>query len=162
MDEAARKKYCRLLMLDVPPPSNHSKENSSIRTQDNFVFTSFIEPMRLSSNSTVNRENPKTSKCFHFISTKQLLITANISNAKISKLLAKMWRNETEEEKLYWKKIADRKKMEHVQAHPGYVYRLKKPGKRRKTTPSKQPISTLENTCVPELVTSIVNPSTID
>ncbi|CAB4386192.1 unnamed protein product [Rhizophagus irregularis] len=47
-------------MLDVPPPSNHSKgssntvemplmidcttslENSSIRTQDNFVFTSFI------------------------------------------------------------------------------------------------------------------------
>ncbi|CAB4435905.1 unnamed protein product [Rhizophagus irregularis] len=57
------------------------------------------------------------------------------------------------------KKIADRKKMEHVQAHPGYVYRLKKP---RKTTPSKQPISTLENTCVPELVTSIVNPSTID
>ncbi|PKC72676.1 hypothetical protein RhiirA1_336851, partial [Rhizophagus irregularis] len=45
--------------------------------------------------------------------------------AKISKLLAKMWRNETEEEKLYWKKIADRKKMEHVQAHPGYVYRLK-------------------------------------
>ncbi|CAB4435906.1 unnamed protein product [Rhizophagus irregularis] len=65
MDEAARKKYCRLLMFDVPPPSNHFKgslntvemplmidcttslENSSIRTQDNFVFTSFIEPMRV-------------------------------------------------------------------------------------------------------------------
>jgi hypothetical protein len=60
MDEAARKKYCRLLMFDVPPPSNNSKgslsaaemplmidcttsfENSSIRTRDNFVYTIYI------------------------------------------------------------------------------------------------------------------------
>ncbi|RIA98889.1 high mobility group box protein, partial [Glomus cerebriforme] len=59
---------------------------------------------------------------------KQPLITkerGKIPNAMISKLLAKMWRNETEEEKLRWRKLADRKKMEHMQANPGYVYRPK-------------------------------------
>ena len=59
-----------------------------------------------------------------------------------------MWRDKTEEEKLHWEKIADRKKMEHMQAHPGYVYRRK----HKKITPSKQPISTLEKTSVSELI----------
>jgi hypothetical protein len=232
MDEAARKKYCRLLMFDVPPPSHNSKdssntvemplmidcttslENSSIRSQDSFVFTSFVEPMRVKPQSSYNKplENQKSStstsnkrfsdnittsyekndknnviidESYHQIQqsfektprppnafilyrrAKQPLITkerGNISNAKISKLLAKMWRDETEEEKLHWQKIADRKKMEHMQAHPGYVYRPKKPisndkRKRRKTTPQKQPTSTLKNTCVPDLTTSNVNSS---
>ncbi|GES78072.1 mating-type HMG-box protein MAT1-2 [Rhizophagus clarus] len=228
-------------MFDVPPPSNKSSlntvemplmidsttslENSSIRTQDNFVFTSFVEPIRVKPQSSYNNQikNKKSStttstsissnkrfyddfttsygeiienninhviidESYHQIQqtiektprppnafilyrrAKQPLITkerGNISNAKISKLLAKMWRNESEEEKLHWQKIADRKKMEHMEAHPGYVYRPKKPisndkRKRRKSSPSKQQISTLENTCVPELVTSNVNSSAID
>ncbi|PKY38157.1 hypothetical protein RhiirA4_451099 [Rhizophagus irregularis] len=108
MDEAARKKYCRLLMFDVPPPSNHFKGSLNTVPPPSIIpkgeTSIHLITNKKTSTSTVNRENPKTSKCFHFISTKQLLITANISNAKISKLLAKMWRNETEEEKLYWKK----------------------------------------------------------
>ncbi|CAB4491335.1 uncharacterized protein OCT59_026808 [Rhizophagus irregularis] len=209
MDEAARKKYCRLLMFDVPPPSNNTKNSlntaempfmidcttsleNSFRTQDNFVFTSF-EPMRVKPQSPIKNKKsisykktiekdtiidesyqqsikkiPRPPNAFIlYRRAKQKLITKERSNAKISQLLAKMWRDETEEEKLRWRKIADRKKVEHMQAHPGYVYRPKRPisndkRKRSKTTPSKQPISTLENTCVSELETSNVNLSTIE
>ncbi|CAB4444355.1 unnamed protein product [Rhizophagus irregularis] len=209
MDEAARKKYCRLLMFDVPPPSNHTKNSlntaempfmidcttsleNSFRTQDNFIFTSF-EPMRVKPQSPIKNKKsisykktiekdtiidesyqqsikkiPRPPNAFIlYRRAKQKLITKERSNAKISQLLAKMWRDETEEEKLRWRKIADRKKVEHMQAHPGYVYRPKRPifndkRKRSKTTPSKQPISTLENTCVSELETSNVNLSTIE
>jgi hypothetical protein len=50
----------------------------------------------------------------------------NISNAEISKQLSHMWRNEPESVKLQWQREADRKKMEHAEAHPDYVYRPKK------------------------------------
>ncbi|CAJ0923277.1 13399_t:CDS:2 [Entrophospora sp. SA101] len=45
----------------------------------------------------------------------------NITNSKISKILAKMWRNEKDDIKMYWQRLADRKKMEHSQAHPVHI-----------------------------------------
>ncbi|CAG8455847.1 17539_t:CDS:1 [Cetraspora pellucida] len=71
MDENARKKYCSLLMFDVPTPSfsksnrksasqltidsTSSLENSSIRTQDRFIFTSFLEPMKVNPQPSKNK-----------------------------------------------------------------------------------------------------------
>ncbi|CAG8603652.1 376_t:CDS:2 [Dentiscutata erythropus] len=178
MDEATRRKYCGLLMFDVSPPSLSDKsinkidsstqltidhttslENSSIRTQDNFVFTSFLEPIRvrpqsplknkptvnhvLDSNSSImNNEVDKATNLSNleklspedrtprppnafilYRRHKQPEVTrdyGNISNAKISKILATLWRNETDDVKHHWQKMADRKKMEHMLAHPGY------------------------------------------
>ncbi|CAG8622035.1 5038_t:CDS:1, partial [Cetraspora pellucida] len=182
MDEEIRRKYCGLLMFDVIPPSSlynsngkgnsstltidhtTSLENSSIRTQDNFVFTSFLEPIRVKPQNPIKIKQPITSNVMvsdlnndvkkdlvqpssedrtprppnAFIlyrRAKQPEVTqkyGNISNAKISKILANLWRSETEDVKHYWQKMADKKKMEHMLAHPGYVYRPKKPGGNKK------------------------------
>ncbi|CAI2162759.1 12467_t:CDS:1 [Funneliformis geosporum] len=79
---------------------------------------------------------------------KQPMITkevGQISNNDISKILANLWKNEPEEIKLHWRKIADRKKMEHMQANPGYIYQPKKKNvlnkenrKRRRTAPKRK------------------------
>ncbi|CAG8735330.1 13524_t:CDS:1, partial [Racocetra fulgida] len=163
MDEAIRRKYCGLLMFDTPsfPYKSNGKvnsstltidhttslENSSIRTQDNFVFTSFLEPIRVkpqtpiknkrpiildSDSSLLNNEVEKTSSIVQPTSedrtprppnafilyrrSKQPEVTrehGNISNARISKILAKLWKEEDETVKHYWQKMADKKKMEH-------------------------------------------------
>ncbi|CAG8470786.1 904_t:CDS:2 [Paraglomus occultum] len=65
MDEAAKKKHCSLIMFEFDPSSaaynarkasqpmplmidyTTSLENSCIQTQDNFVLTSFVEPIRV-------------------------------------------------------------------------------------------------------------------
>ncbi|CAG8745580.1 10829_t:CDS:1, partial [Ambispora leptoticha] len=49
-----------------------------------------------------------------------------ISNVEISRTLSKMWKNESEEVRLYWYKEAARKKMQHEMAHPNYVYQPKR------------------------------------
>ncbi|CAG8636509.1 9930_t:CDS:1, partial [Racocetra fulgida] len=164
MDEAIRRKYCGLLMFDTPPSFPYksngkvnsstltidhttSLENSSIRTQDNFVFTSFLEPIRVkpqhpiknkqpitynvidSDSSLLSNEVEKTSNLVQpsskdriprppnafilYRRAKQLEVTrehGNISNGKISKILGNLWRNESEDVKHYWQKIADKKK----------------------------------------------------
>ncbi|KAF0399043.1 MATA-HMG [Gigaspora margarita] len=188
MDEAIRRKYCGLLMFDVSPPSLSDKsvnkldsstqltidhttslENSSIRTQDNFVFTSFLEQIKvrpqspiknklpISNNndlgsdlSVMNNEVDKASNFEQLSSNrtprppnafilyrraKQPEVTRDhgtISNAKISKILANLWKNENDDVKHYWQKMADKKKMEHMLAHPGYVYRPKRPNENKK------------------------------
>lgn len=186
MDEAIRQKYCDLLMFDIPlsfPYKSNGKvnsstltidhttslENCSIGTQDNFVFTSFSEPIRVkpqnpiknkqpitydvldSDSSLLNNEVEKTlnleqpssedktprppNAFILYRRAKQHEVTrehGNISNTKISKILANLWRNENEDVKHYWQKIADKKKKKHMLAHPGYVYRPKKPGENKK------------------------------
>ncbi|CAG8592763.1 2594_t:CDS:2 [Racocetra persica] len=180
MDEAIRRKYCGILMFDTPPHSfsyksngkansstltiDHttSLENSSIRTQDNFVLTSFLEPIRVkpqnpiknkqpiiynvldSDSSLLSNEVEKTSNLVQpsskdiiprppnafilYRRAKQPEVTrehGKIPNGKISKILGNLWRNESEDVRRYWQKIAYKKKMEHMLAHPGYVYRPK-------------------------------------
>nr|CAG8457761.1 464_t:CDS:2 [Entrophospora candida] len=105
MDEAARRQYCGLLIQ--------------------FIIDETELQMRPSL-----RKTPRPPNAFIlYRREKQPEITAhygNITNSKISKILAKMWRNEKDDIKMHWQRLADRKKMEHSQAHPGYVFSPKK------------------------------------
>ncbi|CAG8600403.1 1018_t:CDS:1 [Ambispora gerdemannii] len=49
-----------------------------------------------------------------------------ISNARISQILSKMWKDESEEVKFYWHKEAAHRKNQHEIAHPNYVYQPKR------------------------------------
>ncbi|CAG8633947.1 15777_t:CDS:1 [Dentiscutata heterogama] len=171
MDEAAKRKHCGLLMFEVPTPSftksgnksatstqftidcTSSMENSNIQ-KDNFIYTSFMEPIKVSpqrphkntpitsieqestkSNGAVkisqHKEEKKRRPPNSFLlyrQAKQSEVTrahGNISNAKISKILSDLWQQESDEVKLYWQKAADKKKMEHMLTYPEYVYRSK-------------------------------------
>ncbi|KAF0561832.1 MATA-HMG [Gigaspora margarita] len=171
MDEIAKKKYCGLLMFNVPTPSftksknkpgsqltidqTTSLENSSIRAQDKFIFTSFLEPMRVnpqrphkntpsknneptkvSSNQEKRARRPPNS----FLLYRQAIqpeITryyGSISNAEISRILSDLWRNESNEVKLYWQNLADQKKMEYMLASSEYCNpkKVKNPKRNRK------------------------------
>ncbi|RHZ68672.1 hypothetical protein Glove_294g166 [Diversispora epigaea] len=194
MDEEARKKYCGLLMFDIPPSHFSRKpdkgesmslmidcttslENSCIRTQDNFVFTSFVEPMKvkpqphirkvpslsedpintmeISNNVSTNfddnsrtKRTPRPPNAFIlYRKSMQPEISkreGNISNSEISKILAQLWKSESDSIRLYWQRQADFKKIEHMQAYPGYVYRPKKSrenSKRKRKKNSKLPSS---------------------
>jgi hypothetical protein len=50
----------------------------------------------------------------------------HLTNAEVSRQISDMWRNETEEVRLNWERYADRKKLEHMQIYPNYVYRPNK------------------------------------
>ncbi|KAJ3841246.1 hypothetical protein F5878DRAFT_658664 [Lentinula raphanica] len=43
--------------------------------------------------------------------------------ADLSKTISQQWKSLTPEEKRYWEGLADEKKKEHAQKHPGYVFR---------------------------------------
>ncbi|CAH1765941.1 8791_t:CDS:2, partial [Entrophospora sp. SA101] len=116
MDEAARRQYCGLLMFDIPP--QNLKRNNDVQCQ--FIIDETELQMRPSL-----RKTPRPPNAFIlYRREKQPEITAhygNITNSKISKILAKMWRNEKDDIKMYWQRLADRKKMEHSQAHPVHI-----------------------------------------
>ncbi|CAG8496806.1 14694_t:CDS:1 [Ambispora leptoticha] len=176
MDEEI-KKHCSLLMFDMPPPTpqkdrslmidfTSSLENSNIRSDNNFVFTSFVEPIKVKRSLKKTKKNndddygdrnknilnlPITSPLNNFIDetkqtqlsekkhirrppnafilyrqAKQPELTAEMGhmpNTEISRILSVKWANEPEKEKLHWQKQADKMKMEHALANPGYVYR---------------------------------------
>jgi hypothetical protein len=50
----------------------------------------------------------------------------NLTNAEVSRTISDMWRKEPEEIRLEWERYADRKKLEHMQTYPNYVYRPNK------------------------------------
>ncbi|CAG8467199.1 22437_t:CDS:2 [Gigaspora margarita] len=56
------------------------------------------------------------------------IIAANrhLSNAEVSRRISEMWRSEPEETRREWERYADRKKLEHMQTYPNYVYRPNK------------------------------------
>ncbi|CAG8458782.1 3623_t:CDS:1 [Cetraspora pellucida] len=56
------------------------------------------------------------------------IIAANrhLSNAEVSRRISNMWKSEPEETRREWERYADRKKLEHMQAYPNYVYRPNK------------------------------------
>ncbi|KAF0418484.1 MATA-HMG [Gigaspora margarita] len=56
------------------------------------------------------------------------IIAANrhLSNAEVSRRISEMWRGEPEETRREWERYADRKKLEHMQTYPNYVYRPNK------------------------------------
>ncbi|RIA84693.1 hypothetical protein C1645_783576 [Glomus cerebriforme] len=185
------------LILEIP--QNNSKDlimidctkyfkNISIKTQENFAFTAFVEPMTPTSmlsfisskispcKETVNYLNnnesnrqlvkkpsqpPNAFILYRQAKQKQINKDKKIPNPLFSQIIAKMWKNESEGEKLHWERIADKNKLEYVQQiHRDYVYqkpiRKIKRKYKRKTQQNilKAPLPGLPK--LPELTTSNV------
>ncbi|CAG8674573.1 4957_t:CDS:1 [Gigaspora rosea] len=179
MSEITMKKYCGILMFDIPTPSftkSNSKpdsqltvdyttslENSNIRTQDNFIFTSYMEPMKvnpqrplkntpitlLQQDSSKNNEiimeplhqekrirrSPNSFILYRRAKQPEIIRQyGKIPNAEKSRIIADLWHNESSEIKQYWQNLADKKKVEYMNAPPEYCYlnKLKNPKKNHK------------------------------
>jgi len=162
MDHEAKKKYCGLLMFDMASPvdgpatpTSPKVNNSVLRKETDRPHSFMGAPYPKSSKNASLRHSikkpsatpmepkePRISRppnAFilyrHSIQPSIIAQHRNITNAEISKQLSVMWRNEPESVKLQWQKEADRRKMEHMAAHPDYVYRPKKPSGQK--TPKK-------------------------
>ncbi|CAI2171344.1 8512_t:CDS:1 [Funneliformis geosporum] len=161
MDEATKKKYCHLLMFDIAEQSqekglnhNGSDQNDNVNpclnnsSQETATTISPTSPTL--SNKSLKQRKPRARKpkrtprppnaFILYRKAKQPDVIAqsnNLTNAEVSKVISKMWWNETEEERFYWEKQADRMKLKHMQDYPDYVYQPKKPGtKKRKSAQS--------------------------
>ncbi|CAG8595889.1 23190_t:CDS:1 [Cetraspora pellucida] len=155
MDENARKKYCGLLMFDVPTPSfsksnrksasqltidsTSSLENSDIRTQDRFIFTSFLEPMKVNpqpskntptKNKQVIKEplhqkgrNHRPLNSFLLYKQKKQQVTYNdVSNAEIARIPSNLLQKEPEELGLHWQNVTYKKQKDYMLTYPEYRY----------------------------------------
>jgi hypothetical protein len=185
MDVEARRKFCGLLMFDVPTISSKSStsrnndiiiNNMPMREIDpsslnNFSYESshsldhqfvmqdgmgdFSTSTRAlaagaaaggnqdddssnvvdgdnngNSKSQPQKRTPRPPNAFIlYRRAKQPAIIAsqrNLTNAEVSRTISDMWRKEPEEIRLEWERYADRKKLEHMQTYPNYVYRPNK------------------------------------
>jgi len=79
----------------------------------------------------------------------------NLTNAEVSRTISDMWRKEPEEIRLEWERYADRKKLEHMQTYPNYVYRpnknkskVDKRRQQRRQTASKEASNSSNNNSV--------------
>ncbi|CAG8439390.1 4687_t:CDS:2 [Acaulospora morrowiae] len=140
MNSEARKKSCSLLMFDVKK-TYESKTTTPIRNDNN------------------------TSKLHNVLTGKTVrgdCHRANKSNAMISKILSRLWKNENEEVKLYWRKLADKKKVEHMEAYPEYVYRPKKTKinniKKRRKSDSIESNLSARKTITPTPTATLISP----
>lgn len=61
-----------------------------------------------------------------------------ISNNDASKLIGKMWHNESEAEKQRWHQMAIQKKLEHMQLYPEYKYHPRRPSEKPKRKKRKE------------------------
>ncbi|CAG8507420.1 4247_t:CDS:1 [Acaulospora morrowiae] len=73
----------------------------------------------------------------------------HLTNAEISKKISDMWKSESNETILMWERLADQKKLEHMQTYPNYVYcpnknrsKVDKRKQRRRSSKKDSPIST--------------------
>jgi hypothetical protein len=82
------------------------------------------------SKSQPNKRTPRPPNAFIlYRRAKQPAIIAsqrNLTNAEVSRTISDMWKKEPEEIRLEWERFADRKKLEHMQTYPNYVYRPNK------------------------------------
>lgn len=63
-----------------------------------------------------------------------------LANPEISKIIGELWREETEEVKNYWKRLAEEEKARHQRQYPQYKYQPRRGGK---GGPSARPASAL-------------------
>ncbi|CAG8511420.1 1783_t:CDS:1, partial [Gigaspora margarita] len=103
------KKYCHVFMVDsgsIVTPTNTNTTKLSKRK---------LKEVRRPQNAFILYRNNKQSDV--------IAQNKNITNAEVSKVISKMWKNENEEIKLQWQKLADIEKLKHMKAHPNYVYK---------------------------------------
>lgn len=185
MDVEAKRKFCGLLMFDVPTVSSKTSRNEindmpstrdvdpstindpssrnsgsldiynnqfishdSISRSPDFTKSSGIvlsagaaignDQTIINSMDANNDENsgkiqkrtPRPPNAFIlYRRAKQPAIIAaqrHLTNAEVSRQISDMWKSEPEEVRLEWERYADRKKLEHMQTYPNYVYRPNK------------------------------------
>ncbi|CAG8826488.1 20008_t:CDS:2 [Gigaspora margarita] len=87
-------------------------------------------------------------------------LNINLLNTDVSRVASQKWQSESNELKLHFEKLADKKKIEHKLKYPNYEYRptKKKPKSRR----SKKKQSNLSDECITKIVefTSLNSPLT--
>jgi hypothetical protein len=189
MDVEARRKFCGLLMFDIPTISMKSPTSRNNDIIINNMSTQEVDPSSLNNNHSLSFESSHNPIDHQFIiqdnfasdfatTTRALAAGAaatsddllnqdasnqmdgdnsrsqppkrtprppnafilyrrakqpgiiasqrNLTNAEVSRTISDMWRKEPEETRLEWEKYADRKKLEHMQTYPNYVYRPNK------------------------------------
>lgn len=98
--------------------------------QENLDTSNVIDGDTSNSKSQPAKRTPRPPNAFIlYRRAKQPAIIAsqrNLTNAEVSRTISDMWRKEPEEIRLEWERYADRKKLEHMQTYPNYVYRPNK------------------------------------
>ncbi|CAG8433633.1 10924_t:CDS:2 [Diversispora eburnea] len=185
MDVEAKRKFCGLLMFDVPTVTNKTSRNNEVNdipstrdvdlstlnnqnydSRNSDICNQFISQDcilrspdfnkssgivlsagaaigndQITTNSTnvnnidetsgkIQKRTPRPPNAFIlYRRAKQPAIIAahrHLTNAEVSRQISDMWKSEPEEVRLEWERYADRKKLEHMQTYPNYVYRPNK------------------------------------
>ncbi|RHZ78688.1 hypothetical protein Glove_158g66 [Diversispora epigaea] len=185
MDVEAKRKFCGLLMFDVPTVSNKTSRNNEVNdmpstrnvdlstlnnqnydSRNSDICNQFISQDcilrspdfnkssgivlsagaaigndQITTSSTnvnnidessgkIQKRTPRPPNAFIlYRRAKQPAIIAahrHLTNAEVSRQISDMWKSEPEEVRLEWERYADRKKLEHMQTYPNYVYRPNK------------------------------------
>lgn len=148
MDVEARRKFCGLLMFDSTPTTKSSGREVEL-SNGTFRFTDADDNPshalaagaaagdddeaqeaggRGSKQQTKRTPRPPNAFILYRREKQPAIIAAqrHLSNAQVSRQISEMWRNESNETRLMWERLADRKKLEHMKAYPDYVYRPNK------------------------------------
>ncbi|CAG8740855.1 12339_t:CDS:1 [Racocetra fulgida] len=118
--------------------STTSLENSSIRTQDKFIFTSFLEPMRVNpqpskSKPTKNQQVIKVplrqKKRIHQPPNSLLLCKrtkqrhySKVSDTEITSIPSDLLQKEPEDSEICWQNVTNNKPNDYMLAYPEYCY----------------------------------------
>jgi hypothetical protein len=162
-DKAKKKKNYHLLMFDISEPdqetvsSSHEPygfHNDSIKSCSNgssqkvstatTAQTSFTNKPKKRVRKLKKIPRPPNSFILYRKAKQNDVIAQNknLTLAGVSKVIAKMWREENEEERFQWSILADRAKLKHTQDYPDYVYRpkrsVKKPSTRKPRTKKRK------------------------
>ncbi|CAG8530721.1 1139_t:CDS:2 [Diversispora eburnea] len=105
-------KYCGLIMFEPPSqPLNQSISAGCLKIKN-------------------EKRPPRPPNAFIlYRREKQPAILAtnrHMTNAEISRYIANLWKNESNETRLMWERYADQQKLNHMKAYPNYVYRPNK------------------------------------
>ncbi|CAG8819122.1 3366_t:CDS:1, partial [Gigaspora margarita] len=132
------KKSCHMFMLNKINDLNASILNHSYKINDCDTLILKNETIkarkRTPRQDKVNRVSRPPNTFILYRKDKQFDIKTqnkNLTNAQISKVISRMWKNEKKEIILYCEKLADSIKLKHMQNYPNYIY---KPKKRTKDT----------------------------
>ncbi|RHZ61901.1 hypothetical protein Glove_345g60 [Diversispora epigaea] len=132
---------------DVTKDNNNNNNNNNNNKNNNNKSSA--------KSKTTEKSPPRPPNAFIlYRREKQPAILAthrHLSNAEISRYIASLWRNETNEIRLKWERFADQTKLEHMKAYPNYVYR---PNKNKEKSEKKRNKQTTSTSTVPTYVSN--------
>ncbi|CAG8722147.1 9037_t:CDS:2 [Gigaspora margarita] len=146
------KNYCHVFMFDAPI-LNYSNEKNDfdvpILNCSNEINDIDARPRKRARRQNKVKRVPRPPNAFILYRTnKHLDVKAqnkNLTNAQVSKVISQMWKNEKNEIKLYWEKLADNMKLNHMKNYPDYVYKPKKRTTTSDTSKNSSKINMINN-----------------